>query len=157
MADDNKLLLQGEIVQGTSEKFIPLIILSIISLFVFFISRQRSLWAKKIIAFVDSLLLYITGLICVLVLFMWLGTDHTVCKNNFNLAWALPFNLPVAFFMIKKPGWLSNYFLITAVITAIFLASWFWLPQQINITLLLIVILLLNRYVNLAGKYRRMV
>jgi len=88
-------------------------------------------------------------------LFMWFATDHTVCKNNFNLAWALPFNLPVAFFLIKKPKWLSNYFFITAVITAVFLAVWFWLPQQINIALLPVVILLLNRYVSLANNHRQ--
>jgi hypothetical protein len=85
---------------------------------------------------------------------MWYGTDHTVCKNNFNLAWALPFNLPVAFSLIKKPGWLSNYFFIAAVVTAVLIAAWFWLPQQMNIALLPVVILLLNRYVNLANKYR---
>ena len=51
---------------------------------------------------------------------MWFGTDHTVCKNNFNLAWALPFNFPAAFCLLKKPAWLSNYFFITAVITAYF-------------------------------------
>jgi len=57
--------------------------------------------------------------------------------------------------VLKKPFWLSNYFFIVAVITAIFLAAWFWLPQQLNIALLPVVILLLNRYVTLSGKYRR--
>jgi len=155
LAEENKLLLQGNVSNDDSVKFVPLIILSISCLFIFFVSRLKAVWAKKFTAFVDTLLLYVTGLIGVLALFMWLGTDHTVCKNNFNLAWALPFNLPVAFFMIKKPVWLSNYFFIATVITAIFLAAWFWLPQQINIALLPVVILLLNRYVNLAGNFRR--
>ena len=122
----------------------------------FFISRIQSPWAKTTIAFVDSLLLYITGLLGVLLLFMWFGTDHTVCKNNFNIAWAFPLNFPIAFFALRKRAWLSNYFFITAVITAILLAAWFWLPQQLNIALLPVVILLLNRYVNLIDKYRRL-
>jgi len=154
LAGNSKLLLQGD-APVTSGKYIPLIILTIISIIVFAISRLKSTWAKIFVSFVDSLLLYVTGLIGVLVLFMWFGTDHTVCKNNFNLAWTLPFNLPVAFCLIKKPGWLSNYFFFAAVLTAVLIAAWFWLPQQMNIALLPIVILLLNRYVNLVDKYRR--
>ena len=155
LAASSILLLQGETAQNTPGKFVPLIMLSIICIAVFIISKQKAAWARKTISFIDSLLLYVTGLIGVLILFMWLATDHTVCKNNFNHAWALPLNLPVAFFMIKKPAWLSNYFFIAAVITAVFIAAWFWLPQQINLALLPVVILLLNRYVNLANNYRR--
>jgi len=150
-----KVILQGSVPQNNLGKYIPLIVLTIISVIVFFISRSRSAGAKKFMSFIDALLLYITGLLGVLLLFMWFGTDHTVCKNNFNIAWALPFNLPVAFFLIKKPRWLSSYFFIIAVITLIFLAAWFWLPQQINIALLPVVILLLNRYVTLANNYKR--
>ena len=85
---------------------------------------------------------------------MWFATDHTVCKNNLNIAWALPTNFIVAFFMIKKPTWLSTYFFIAAVITALLIASWFWLPQQINIALLPVIIILINRYVVFTSAYK---
>ena len=68
------------------------------------------------------LLLYVTGLIGVLILFMWFATDHTVCKNNLNIAWALPTNFIAAFCILKKPTWLSTYFFIAAVITGLLLA-----------------------------------
>ncbi|MEO8711747.1 MAG: DUF4105 domain-containing protein [Parafilimonas sp.] len=148
-------ILKGGEQQTPSWKYFPLAITSAICLFIFFISTLKTKWSKSVIKFVDVLLLYITGLLGILLLFMWFATDHIECKNNFNLAWAFPFNFFIAFFMIKKPAWLSNYFFITAVITAIFIAVWFWLPQQINITLLPVVILLLNRYVNLANNFRR--
>lgn len=149
------VLFNGNGAQNASGKFTPLIIFSIIAIAVFFISRSKALWAQTFTSIFDSLLFYVTGLIGVLILFMWFGSDHTACGNNFNLAWALPFNLPVAFAFIKKPSWLSNYFFIAAVITALLLAAWFWLPQQMNIALLPVVILLLNRYVILSNKYRR--
>ena len=155
LADNAVLLLQGNVVEESADKYVPLIILTIVSVFFLIISKLKPAWAKAITGFIDTLLLYITGLLGILILFMWFATDHTVCKNNFNLAWALPFNFVVAFFMLKKPAWLSNYFFIVAVITAVFLAAWFWLPQQLNVALLPVVILLLNRYVTLAGKYRR--
>lgn len=151
-AGATNLLLQGSIPQNNSGKYVPLIALSIICVIVFIISRSKSSWAKKFMSFFDALILYITGLFGILLLFMWFGTDHTVCKNNFNLLWAMPLNLPAAFFLIKKPAWLSSYFFVIAVITSIFLAAWFWLPQQINIALLPVVILLLNRYVTLANQ-----
>jgi hypothetical protein len=157
LADNATFLLQSKTTQNTSGKYTALIVLTIISIAVFIISKLQAAWAKAVTNFIDALLLYITGLLGILILFMWFGTDHTVCKNNFNIAWALPFNLPVAFFMLKKPAWLSNYFFIAAVITALFLAAWFWLPQQLNIALLPVVLLLLNRYVNFVNKYRRLV
>lgn len=155
IAAKSKLLLQGESAQNASGKYIPLIVLSILCIAVFIIARLKTVWAKNVMRFVDALLLYVTGLIGMLILFMWFGTDHTVCKNNLNIAWALPFNLPVAFFLIKKPAWLSNYFFIAAVITSLCLAAWFWVPQQMNTALLPVVILLLSRYINLSKNYRR--
>lgn len=155
LVTSTNILLQGDLAQDDSNKYQSLIVLTIICVVIFFISRAKSLWAKKTISFIDGLLMYVTGLLGVLLLFMWFGTDHTVCKNNFNLVWALPFNLPVAFFLIKKPKWLSNYFFIVSVITAIFIAAWFWLPQHLNIALLPVVILLLNRYVTLAVNYKK--
>lgn len=150
-----KSILKGDEQLTPSWKYFPLAVISIICFLIFFISTLKTKWSNSIIKFIDVLLLYITGLLGILLLFMWFATDHIECKNNFNLAWALPFNLVVAFCMLKKPAWLSNYFFIVAVITAVFLAAWFWLPQQLNLALLPVVILLLNRYVTLAGKYRR--
>lgn len=157
VARDATVLLKGENGDGSSGKYIPLIVLAIISVALFIVSKLNANWAKRLTSFADALLLYITGLIGLLLLFMWFATDHTVCKNNINLVWALPFNLPVAFCLIKKPSWLSNYFFIVAVITAVFIATWFWVPQQLNIALLPVVILLLNRYINLSNKYRKVI
>jgi len=151
-----KPILQGADLQKPSWKYLPLAIMSAICLLIFFISTLKANWSKSVIRFVDALLLYITGLLGIFILVMWFATDHIECKNNYNLLWALPFNFPVAFFLYKKPAWLSNYFFIASVITAVFLATWFWLPQQINIALLPVVILLLDRYVHLANKFRRL-
>lgn len=157
LAKPATLLLQGQGAPQNSWKHQPLIVLSLIALAVFILSRMQAAWAKTLTSIIDSTLLYITGLIGLLILFMWFATDHTVCKNNFNLAWALPVNLIAGFSLIKKPAWLSNYFFMAAVITAILLAAWFWLPQQMNMALLPITLLLLNRYTVLAKKYRQVI
>ena len=46
--------------------------------------------------------LFITGFIGCFILVMWFATDHQGCSNNFNLLWALPTNLIVAFAPKKK-------------------------------------------------------
>jgi len=43
------------------------------------------------------LTLFVSGFIGCFILIMWLGTDHQTCQNNYNLLWALPTNLVVAF------------------------------------------------------------
>lgn len=41
--------------------------------------------------------LFLTGFIGCFILVMWFATDHQACGNNFNLLWALPTNLILAF------------------------------------------------------------
>lgn len=149
-----KTIYQGNNSQEQTWKYLPLLVTSCVCMLLFFISTLKTNWSKAIIKFTDALLLYVTGLIGVLILFMWFFTDHTVCKNNFNIAWALPTNLIAAFISIKKPAWLSRYFLVAAIITALLLASWFWLPQQLNIALLPVILLLLNHYVSFTTLYK---
>lgn len=149
-----KSILKGNEQQKPAWKYLPLLISSAVCLFIFFLSTLKTNLSRSIIKFVDALLLYITGIIGILLLFMWFFTDHVECKNNFNIAWALPTNFIVAFIAIKKPSWLSNYFFFTAILTALLLATWFWLPQQLNITLLPVILLLLNRYVHFISLYK---
>jgi hypothetical protein len=55
----------------------------------------------KIMSFI---LLFISGLLGVFFLFMWLGTDHQTCENNYNVLWALPTNLLIVFRKFKGIG-----------------------------------------------------
>jgi Domain of unknown function (DUF4105) len=51
-----------------------------------------------------SFLLLVTGLLGVILLVMWFGTDHQACRENFNLLWALPTNLLLVFARPKGRG-----------------------------------------------------
>ncbi len=54
-------------------------------------------------------LLIVSGLLGILVLVMWFGTDHQGCSYNLNILWLLPTNLVIAFF---KPKGKTKYALI---------------------------------------------
>ena len=49
-------------------------------------------------------LLFITGLLGCLILVMWFGTNHQGCGNNYNILWALPVNIYIAFAQPKGKG-----------------------------------------------------
>lgn len=134
-----------------SGKYLPLILISavcILLLLVYYLLRK----SPKQQLILDSLLLYITGLFGALLLFMWLGTDHQACKDNYNLIWAMPLNLIAGFFIWQKRAWLRLYFLFMMILTAVLLGFWWGLPQHFNIALLPFCILMLIRYGRLATK-----
>jgi hypothetical protein len=76
---------------------------------------------------------------------MWFGTDHKVCQNNYNLFWALPTNIVMAFFVHSKKSWVKKYFKIIFCLTVLLALAWFFLPQQMNNALIPVVLLIIYR------------
>ncbi len=64
----------------------------------------------------SSILLFVTGLLGWFFLFMWLGTDHQSCQNNFNVLWALPTNL---FLVFRKPKGAGKYAVIAMALIGV--------------------------------------
>jgi hypothetical protein len=58
-------------------------------------------------------LLILTGVLGCLMIFMWLGTDHQSCRNNWNVLWALPTNVIIPFVKREKR---SRYALVAIVL-----------------------------------------
>ena len=150
VCEKSKTILTATPLPNQTGQYTPLIFIASICLIIFLLSISNLKPVKKITHFLDVFLLCISGLLGSLLLFMWFGTDHTVCKTNWNLLWALPTNLIAGFFYFKKPNWLKKYFMFVAVITAALIAGWFWLPQQMNIALAPIALLMMLRYFKLA-------
>lgn len=76
-------------------------------LLVFFVRPLARL--KNLVSF---LLLLVSGALGCFILFMWFGTDHKSCANNFNILWALPFNLFAAFSIFRPRKWHVKYGLL---------------------------------------------
>ena len=100
---------------------------------------------NRFFSFFDFILFFFSGTLGILILFMWFGTDHPECKNNFNLAWAFPFHFIIVFFIYKNRSWLRYYFLTNSMLLLLLLALWKWLPQEMNSALIPVVCLLLLR------------
>ncbi|NCI51526.1 DUF4105 domain-containing protein [Sediminibacterium roseum] len=123
----------------------PLYAFTAIVLVVLYISSKNNSTARSITRFFDVAFFLLTGLLGCFLLFMWFGTDHKACGANYNLLWALPTNLVVAFALWKKPKWLKGYLSCCVAVYAFTLIGWYFIPQQINIAVLPIVLLMLVR------------
>ena len=127
----------------------PLFIAIALALLMIIFSFLPYKWAGSALKITDSFLLYTTGLLGILIMLMWFGTDHTACANNYNLLWALPTNFIAAFMIWKKRAVTKRYFLLAAILTALVLVCWFILPQHFNIALLPLVAAGFIRYIKL--------
>lgn len=123
----------------------PLYIFSAVSLLVLLISTGKSRIAKNTTRFFDILFFLVTGLLGCFLLFMWFGTDHKGCGANYNLLWAIPTNIVVAVALAKKPKWLRGYLSFCVIIYGLTLIGWLFLPQQFNIALFPLVVLMFLR------------
>lgn len=143
-------LFEASIAPISGNKNIPLVVMLFFAAFIFTVSKSKKSFAIITVKIVDAFLLYITGLLGLLLLFMWFGTDHIVCGYNYNLLWALPFNFFAAFFIWKKPTWIQHYFRIASAINAGLLLLWIFLPQELNLALMPIVFTLMYRMYQLS-------
>jgi hypothetical protein len=106
--------------------------------------KQRKGYTRGLKIF-DTVLFLALGLAGILLLFMWFGTDHKVTANNYNLLWALPTHVVVAFLLYRKKGWVISYFRVVFWLTAALLVLWAFLPQEMNNALLPLIMLIFFR------------
>ena len=136
VVQEKKILLNYFESYKTKSGITPFIVFGVLFFLIAALSFfTRSSWNLLFKAF-DFFFFVFVGLIGVLILFMWFGTEHAMCRNNFNLLWALPTHLPVAFLLFNKKQWINNYFRFIFFYTIALLLAWFFLPQQFNTALL---------------------
>jgi hypothetical protein len=128
----------------------PFALFTILFLVIAALTFMRS--SDRFFAVFDFILFFLAGTLGVLILFMWFGTDHPECRNNFNVAWASPLHFLIVFFIFQKWDWLRYYFLVNAVLLILLLFCWKWLPQAMNNGFIPVVALLFLRS---AARYKK--
>lgn len=91
---------------------------------------------QKSSSWFDLFLFATTGLIGILLIFLWFFTNHQAAGNNFNLLWAFPGHFIAALAIFKSKVWLKKYFLFTAILIVVTLLSWPFLPQMMHYALI---------------------
>ena len=110
---------------------------------------QRSRW-------IDFILFTVTGLIGLVALFLWFGTDHSAAKVNLNILWAVPFNLLAAYPLLKNTyvaEWIGNYLYVILAAMLGALVVWILGIQSFSPVLIPLWIALILRYAFLLYRY----
>jgi hypothetical protein len=84
----------------------------------------------------DALFFLIIGLFGLVIVTLWAIRVDTVCRDNFNLGWALPTHFFIAFVVYLKRTWIQQYFRVVFVLTLLFAVCWLFIPQKINMAVL---------------------
>jgi hypothetical protein len=128
----------------------PLSVFSLILLIGVFIT-YRDLKQKKRTKWIDFFLFFTTGLIGLLIVFLWFFTDHSTTPINFNFLWAFAPNLIVAFALSKEntKKWVRKY--VTGLILLLLSIPILWMSkiQQFPLSTIPFIVLLLIRFISL--------
>ena len=125
--------------------FTPLFLFTSLLLFFVFLSLFKNYTTQNILRFFDSLLFFMVGLLGILLVFMWVGTDHIMTKNNYNLLWAWPVHIVYAFFIKANNKKARMFSLFVCIFLVLLLCSWFFLAQKMNNALLPLIMLMIWR------------
>lgn len=136
LVSSKQVILAAAPQQPVTTWFRPELLFSVLFVLIAGLSVSKNKRVARALQIFDVAFFLLLGLLGVLLLFMWFGTDHIVCSNNYNLLWALPTHLPVAFILHKQKKWLRQYFLLTLAIALLLAVCWKFLPQQLNIAIL---------------------
>ena len=95
-------------------------------LIIFKLDKALGVWS--------SLNLFIIGFLGIVLVFMWIGTDHNATKMNFNLLLASPFHFILIFCLIKESWNNFTYWYLILSLILIFttILFWFTLTQEFN-------------------------
>lgn len=109
-----------------------------ICLLLFIIFLGITLWeyrSGKHIKALDVSLWIITGLLGLLITWLWGWSLHIYVHNNFHVVWASPLNLVAGILLMLKPvnGWIRYYFGLYAASVILMIPVSFFIVQEIPV------------------------
>ncbi|WP_420576711.1 DUF4105 domain-containing protein [Ekhidna sp.] len=118
----------------------------VILFFVVGLITHRNLKSGKRTKWIDALLFSVVGFAGWWVVFLWFGTEH-LSQRNLNILWAIPFHLPLIFFVGKERfrDFFRKYFKVLAYWYCGVLLVWAILPQPLHQALVPLVLTMVLR------------
>jgi len=134
----------------------PLFIFGCIGLLILWIT-YKDFKNDKRSRFLDASIFFITGIIGVILLLLWFGTDHSTTANNYNLLWASPLSLLFTIAILKKQpkAWISKYVFFLLICMSLLSIHWITGVQVFAIGLLPLFLALVVRYLYLLKYFKK--
>lgn len=101
----------------------------------------------KMRRWLDSLLFLLYGLVGCVLFFLMFKSTHPATYPNYSAFWVHPFHLLPAIFIwvISAKKMLGYYHFVNFVVLFLFLISWYWIPQQLNVAFIPLILILMVR------------
>ncbi|MEE9349755.1 MAG: DUF4105 domain-containing protein [Flavobacteriaceae bacterium] len=125
--------------------FTPMVVFTLLALFILFITYKdfKNNTRNKLL---DFSILFSTGIVGLVIVFLWFFTDHKTTANNYNVFWAFLPNLIVAFYAFKNKSFLKTYYLILLGLLVIGIIFWVLKIQIYNWAMIPVLIFMGVRY-----------
>lgn len=119
---------------------LALMLIGLVASYISFKTGKYQVWF-------DVALFSLSGLLGWFLVFLWFFTDHHAADYNLNILWALPWNFPLSFFLLKRPlaKFLRGHYLVLFFWYLLVAITFFVLPQDLHYSLFPLVLLLAVR------------
>ena len=118
----------------------PIFVFTLIALIMVLPLAQQFPTFGKVQLVIEKVVFMTASLIGLLLVFMWVGTDHQSTARNLNLIWTFPLHLILVFKATQLPRWLKIYAKLYAASVVILLITAIILPGIIAYALFPIMI-----------------
>jgi hypothetical protein len=125
--------------------FTPLFVFAALFNIITLISFSSNKYAQGFLTVFDAIFFLLIGFLGLVMVTLWAIRVDTVCRDNYNLGWALPTHFFIAFVVYLKRKWVQQYFRVVFVLTLLFAVCWLFIPQKINMAVLPILGIILVR------------
>jgi len=108
----------------------------------------------------DFGLFLITGIVGVVIFFLWFLTDHTATASNFNILWAFPLNLNLAFLVWRNKPFsklINSYMLLLLFLLLLVVILWVLSVQIFSPVIIPLLLALGARYTYLYQSNRKQI
>ncbi len=126
------ILLAAPYLQPSRHSKKPLFICCLLALILIALSFIKNSKLQSALTVIHSFYFFILAVLGSLALFMWLGSNYTLCKTNWNVLWMLPLHFLTSVFVFKQR---ANYFRFLFFWHILFLVTHFFIGQQFNIAI----------------------
>ncbi len=135
LVDGKKLVTSNELILDTIPEnqpkkwFSPTLLFWILFVILLIIQVRTGCFSTNKIT--QIVFFTILGLFGWLFIFMWFFTEHLTTKWNLNILWAMPLNIPIIYFMLKKeiPKWAHGYVKFYRILLIVLVIGWYFNPQ----------------------------
>ncbi|PCJ98314.1 MAG: hypothetical protein COA50_02075 [Flavobacteriaceae bacterium] len=106
----------------------------------------------------DFFLFFTTGVIGLVIIFLWFFTDHSATAGNFNILWGFAPNLAIAFLTARKnrlPNWFDKYLWVLGTLLLLTIILWLLGTQLFSPLIIPILLALGIRYLFLHHTFKK--